>query len=115
MTIYLQVYMRYTRYMRATFQLVVATFVSSSGKLRCFKIMHAYKYKRRAGGQDVALINWSRKVVGANCMACPQQQYENARWRKAAIGDISCWLEDPESKREVYLQQFEGREVKNWA
>ena len=50
MTIYLQVYMRYTRYMRATFQLIVATFVSSSGKLRCFKIMHAYKYKRRAGG-----------------------------------------------------------------
>ena len=77
MTIYLQVYMRYTRYMRATFQLIVAPFVSSSGKLRCFKIMHAYKYKRRAGGQDVALMNWSRKVVWVNCMAGPQQQYEN--------------------------------------
>ena len=111
MTIYLQVYMRYTRYMRATFQLIVAPFVSSSGKLRCFKIMHAYKYKRRAGGQDVALMNWSRKVVWANCMACPQQQYENARWRKATIGGYKLLTGRPSvpKKERSFFNSLRGR------
>ena len=91
MALYLQVYTRYI----------------SSGKLK----LCTHASKRKAGGQDVALMNWSRKVVWANCMACPQQQYENACWRKATIGGYKLLTGRPSvpKKERSFYKSLRGR------